>query len=61
MRTALKATMEDPKFLADAKKSHLDVAYTSGERIEKLVDEVLAISPQAREKLVTLIGSKPTN
>ena len=53
--------MEDPKFLADAKKSHLDVAYTSGGRIEKLVDEVLAISPQAREKLVTLIGSKPTN
>ena len=61
MRAALKQTMEDPKFLADAKKSKLDVAYTSGERIEKLVDEVLAISPQAKEKLNDLLGSKGTN
>lgn len=61
MRVALKETMEDPKFLADAKKSKLDVAYTSGERIEKLVDEVLSISPQAKEKLNEIIGSKATN
>ncbi|HXV78747.1 MAG TPA: hypothetical protein VEG60_02600 [Candidatus Binatia bacterium] len=61
MRVALKETMEDPKFLEDAKKSKLDVAYTSGERIEKLVDEVLSISPQAKEKLNDLIGSKRTN
>ncbi len=47
--------------MKDAKKSKLDVAYTSGERIEKLVDEVLAISPQAKKKLIGLIGSKPTN
>ena len=58
LRAALKSTMEDPEFLKEAKKSKLDVAYTSGEKIEELVDEVLAISPVAEEKLVALIGSK---
>jgi tripartite-type tricarboxylate transporter receptor subunit TctC len=61
LRAALKETMEDSKFLADAKNSKLDVAYTSGKRIEDLVEEVLAISPTAKEKLIALIGSKPTN
>jgi tripartite-type tricarboxylate transporter receptor subunit TctC len=61
MRTALKETMEDPKFLEDAKKSKLDVAYTSGEKIEELVKEVLSISPAAKEKLIALIGPKQTN
>jgi tripartite-type tricarboxylate transporter receptor subunit TctC len=56
-RDALRETMNDPKFLEDAKKSKLDVSYTSGERIETLVDEVLNISPEAQEKLNKLIGS----
>lgn len=58
LRTALKNTMEDPEFLADAKKSKLDHTYVSGEDIEKYVEEILAISPGAKEKLITLIGSK---
>lgn len=57
LRDALRETMNDPKFLEDAKKSKLDVSYTSGERIETLVDEVLDISPEAQEKLNKLIGS----
>lgn len=57
LRQALRDTMKDPKFLADAKKSKLDVAYASGERIETLVDEVLNISPEAQKKLNKLIGS----
>ena len=57
LRDALRETMNDPKFLEDAKKSKLDVSYTSGERIETLVDEVLNISPEAQEKLNKLIGS----
>jgi tripartite-type tricarboxylate transporter receptor subunit TctC len=56
-REALRETMKDPKFLEDAEKSKLDVAYTSGEKIENLVDEVLTISPEAQEKLNKLIGS----
>ena len=57
LRDALRETLNDPKFLEDAKKSKLDVSYTSGERIETLVDEVLDISPEAQEKLNKLIGS----
>lgn len=57
LRDALRETMNDPRFLEDAKKSKLDVSYTSGERIETLVDEVLDISPEAQEKLNKLIGS----
>ncbi len=58
LRTALKNTMEDPEFLADAKKSKLDVTYASGEDIEKYVEEVLAITPGAKKKLVSIIGGK---
>jgi len=58
LRTALKETMEDPKFLADAKKTKLDHHYVSGEDIEKYVDEILDISPGAKKKLVAIIGGK---
>lgn len=61
LSAALRETMKDPKFLADAKKSKLDVSYTSGERIETLVDEVLGISADARKKLNELIGSPKVN
>ena len=55
MRMAYKATLEDPKFLADAKKSKLTINYVSGEEIEKFVDEILAISPETKAKLQFLI------
>jgi tripartite-type tricarboxylate transporter receptor subunit TctC len=56
LRTALKDTLEDPAFKADAKKSNLIVASVSGEEIENLVNETLSISPNARKLLVNLIG-----
>jgi hypothetical protein len=55
LRVALRKTMTDPEFLAEAKKSKLDVTYTSGEEVEKLMEEVLAISPGARAKLKALL------
>jgi tripartite-type tricarboxylate transporter receptor subunit TctC len=58
LQTALKQTMEDPKFLADAKKSKLDVTYTSPEDMEKYISEILDISPGAKKKLITMIGGK---
>lgn len=51
LRTAFKETMEDREFLAEAEKSKLLIDYTSGEQIEKYVEEILAISPGAKEKL----------
>jgi hypothetical protein len=51
LRKAFKETMEDREFLAEAEKSKLLIDYTSGEEIEKYVEEILAISPGAKEKL----------
>jgi tripartite-type tricarboxylate transporter receptor subunit TctC len=55
-RTALRKTMEDPAFLADAKNAQLDVEYTSGEAIEKNVKEILALPPKAEQMLASIIG-----
>ena len=56
LRTALKEPLEDPAFKADAKKSNLIVASLSGEEIQKLVNQTLSISPEAKKVLESLIG-----
>jgi len=58
LRKAFKATLEDPKFLADAKKSKLSIDYVSGEEIEKLVAEILEISPETKNALQFLLPEK---
>jgi len=58
LRNAFKATLEDPEFLAEAKKSKLLIDYVSGEEIEKLVDEILAISPETEKSLQFLVVVK---
>ncbi len=55
LRKAFKATLEDPKFLAQAKKSKLIINYVSGEEIEKFVDQILAIPPKMKKSLQPLI------
>ncbi len=58
MRKAYKATLEDPEFLAEAKKSKLVIDYVSGEEIEKFVDQILAISPETKKGLQFLVVKK---
>ncbi len=58
LRKAFKATLEDPKFLAQAKKSKLIINYVSGEEIEKFVDQILAIPPKTKKILQPLIVRK---
>ncbi len=58
LRKAFKATLEDPQFLKQAKKSKLIINYVSGEEIDRLVDQILAISPKAKERLQFLIHKK---
>jgi hypothetical protein len=55
LRKAFKATLEDPKFLADVKKSKLVIDYVSGEEIEKFVDQILGISPETKKSLQFLV------
>ncbi|MGH7797077.1 MAG: Bug family tripartite tricarboxylate transporter substrate binding protein [Candidatus Binatia bacterium] len=58
LRKAFADTMKDPEFLAEAKKSKFDTTYVSGEEIEKYTEEILAISPQTREKLQFLMPQR---
>lgn len=58
MRAALKNTMADEKFVAQAKKSRLDVSYVSGEDIERYVEGILNLSGKAKENLGSIIGRK---
>jgi len=51
LRKAFADTLNDPEFVAEAKKAKFEVTYTSGEQIEKYVDEMLAITPKAKEVL----------
>ena len=50
-RKAYAATLSDPAFLADAKKSRLNVEYVSGERIDEYVEVMLNLSEETKERL----------
>ncbi len=58
LRKAFKATLKDPEFLAEAKKSKLVIDYVSVEEIEKFVDQILAISPETKESLQFLVEKR---
>jgi tripartite-type tricarboxylate transporter receptor subunit TctC len=58
LRKAFKATLEDPEFLAEAKRSKLAIDFVAGEEIEKFVDQILAISPKAKAQLQFLVSEK---
>jgi tripartite-type tricarboxylate transporter receptor subunit TctC len=60
LRKAFKATLEDPEFKAEAKKSKLVMEYVSADEINGLVKEILNISPKAKEGLQFLVR-KQTN
>jgi tripartite-type tricarboxylate transporter receptor subunit TctC len=58
LRRAFNATLSDADFLAQANKSKLDITYVSGEEIDKIVDEVLSVSPKVRQNLQFLSQAK---
>ena len=58
LRRAFKATLSEPEFLAQATKLKLDITYVSGEEIDKIVSDVLSISPKIKENLQFLSQAK---
>jgi tripartite-type tricarboxylate transporter receptor subunit TctC len=58
LRKGFADTMKDPEFIAEAKKSKLQITYVTGEEVDKYVDKVLAVTPKAKELLDFLI-TKP--
>ena len=55
LRKAFADTMKDPDFIAEAKKSKLEITYVSGEEVDRYVDKVLAVKPKAKELLSFLL------
>jgi tripartite-type tricarboxylate transporter receptor subunit TctC len=58
LRKGFADTMKDPEFIAEAKKSKLQITYVTGEEVDKYVNKVLAVTPRAKELLDFLI-TKP--
>ncbi|NIO09791.1 MAG: hypothetical protein GTO40_18020, partial [Deltaproteobacteria bacterium] len=58
LRKAFAATLKDPQFLKDAKKSKLNVTYVSWQTVEKLLVEINSLSPKMKKDLQVLTGFK---
>lgn len=55
LRTALAKTLEDPELLKDAKKAKLIITPVSGEKVEKLVGQILDMPAEIKESLGFLV------
>ena len=55
MRKAFADTMKDPEFLADAKKSKLDINPLTGEELEETVRDIFRLEPALTEKLKDIL------
>jgi tripartite-type tricarboxylate transporter receptor subunit TctC len=58
LRKGFADTMKDPEFIAEANKSKLEVTYVSGQEVDKYVNQVLSITPKAKELLDFLAKPK---
>lgn len=53
--------MKDKDYKADADKSKLTVDYTSGEKIERSVEQIYSVSPDVKQRLDFLFKKRPTS
>ncbi|HEY7714703.1 MAG TPA: hypothetical protein VIE90_09355 [Candidatus Binatia bacterium] len=58
LRKGLAETLKDPELLAEAKKSKLVITPVSGDKTEKLVDEILTMPAEAKKSLSFLVRKK---
>ena len=61
LRKAFTATFKDPEFLAEAEKSKLYLDYVSAEEIYRHVNNILDITPKAKEDLQFLVRKQKSN
>ena len=57
LRKAFAATLRDPGFLAEAKKTRLDIEPVSGEEIDGYVEEIYSMSDKVKQNLSFLVKS----
>jgi tripartite-type tricarboxylate transporter receptor subunit TctC len=55
LRKAFMETVKDPAFLAEAKKSNLEINPITGEETEKIVDSFFSLDPKLLEKLRSIV------
>jgi hypothetical protein len=55
LRKAFAITMKDPEFLADAKKSKLDINPLSGEELDENIREIFKLDPALVERLKDIL------
>lgn len=58
LRKAYNATMKDPEFLAEAKKSKFDINPVSGEEVEQLVSDVAKVPAELMAKIKETFAPK---
>lgn len=56
LREAFAKTVKDPEFLAEAKKRKLEIRPSSGEELEALAKEVIAMPPDIVERMKKVLG-----
>jgi tripartite-type tricarboxylate transporter receptor subunit TctC len=55
LRAAFAATMQDKEFLADAERTRIDVVPTTGEKVQRLVEQLYATPKATVERAKDLI------
>jgi tripartite-type tricarboxylate transporter receptor subunit TctC len=58
LRSAFMNTLTDPEFLAETKKTNLDVNPLTGDEVKKIVDELFKLKPEVVSKLTTILAAK---
>ncbi len=56
LREALMKTLNDPQFLAEAKKRNVDIEPATGEELEQIAKEVVIQPPEVIERMQKLLG-----
>jgi tripartite-type tricarboxylate transporter receptor subunit TctC len=58
LRNAFAKTLVDPEFVAEAKKSNLDINPLTGEEVKKMVDDLFNLPAATKSRLATVLAAK---
>lgn len=59
LRRAFDATMKDEAFLAEARRSQIDISPTTGEDAYRIVQQIMAAAPQVRTRAKAIMEGMP--
>ena len=60
LRGAFHAAMNDPAFIAEAEKDHLEIREVNGRRIEEILSDAFAMPPEIAKAATEAMGTAPT-